>query len=95
LTIIAYYHGRQNSPQDTAEMMDLLLAMLEVPTVGHQDAVQWRTHGLSDFEDALQAACAIAGVADVIITRNTADFAGCVVPVATPEIFLADQTFGK
>jgi predicted nucleic acid-binding protein len=89
LPIVSYYHSRQNSPGDTAAMMDSLLAMLEVPRVGHRDAVDWRSHGISDFEDALQMASAIAGVADVFITRNTADFAGCAMPVMTPEAFLA------
>jgi predicted nucleic acid-binding protein len=74
LPIVAYYHGKQHSPQDTAAMMDTLLDMLEVPTVSHQDAASWRTHGISDFEDALQIASAIAGHADVFVTRNVEDF---------------------
>lgn len=89
LPIVAYYHGRQHDAGDTAAMMDMLLAILEAPTVGHRDAVNWRSHGITDFEDALQVASALAGVADVIITRNVADFAGCAVPVMTPEAFLA------
>ena len=70
-------------------MMDSLIAMLEVPSVTHRDAVNWRSHGLADFEDALQCACAVAGEADVIVTRNTEDFAGSTIPVMTPEAFLA------
>ena len=89
LPIVAYYHGRQNSAEDTAAMMDSLLAMLEVPPVTHRDAANWRSHGLADFEDALQCACAVAGEADVIVTRNTEDFAGSTIPVMTPEAFLA------
>ena len=89
LPIVAHYHGRQNSAEDTAAMMDSLLAMVEVPPVTHRDAANWRSHGLADFEDALQCACAVAGEADVIITRNTEDFAGSTVPVLTAETFLA------
>lgn len=88
LPIVAYYHERQNTTGDTAAMMDALLAMLEVPTVTHGDALHWRVHGITDFEDALQMACAVAGVADVLITRNTSDFASSVIPVMTPEAFL-------
>ena len=88
LPIVAYYHGRQNPAADTAAMMDALLAMLEVPQVGHQEAVNWRSWGIEDFEDALQIASAVAGFADVFVTRNTADFAGSAFPVMTPEGFL-------
>ena len=89
LPIVAYYHGRQNTTGDTAAMLDMLLAMLEVPTVGHRDAANWRTHQITDFEDALQMASAVAGAADVFITRNVTDFAGSPIAVLTPEAFLA------
>ena len=89
LPIVAYYHGKQHSAQNTAAMMDSLLAMLEVPSVSHQDAADWRSHGISDFEDALQMASAVAGQADLFITRNGNDFQGCIIPVMTPEEFLA------
>lgn len=92
LPIIAYYHQRQNSVEHTAAMMDALLAMLEVPPVSHQDAMNWRRHGIGDFEDALQVASAVAGSADVLVTRNTADFRGCALPVMTPEQFLATHS---
>ncbi len=88
LPIVAYYHGRQNSEADTAGMMDTLLAMLEVVAVTHRDAATWKSHGIADFEDALQVACAVAGKADVILTRNIPDFHGCSVPVMRPEEFL-------
>ncbi len=89
LPIVAYYHGRQNSEADTAAMMDMLLAMLEVVAVTHRDAANWKSHGIGDFEDALQVASAVAGKADVIVTRNLPDFRGCALPVMRPEEFLA------
>ena len=88
LPILAYYHGRQYPAQDTGAMMDELLSMLFVPTVTHAAAAGWRLHGVADFEDAMQIASAIAGGADVIITRNTKDFTGCRIPGMTPEEFL-------
>ena len=39
LPIVAYYHERQHNARETAAMMDALLAMLEVPTVTHGDAL--------------------------------------------------------
>ncbi len=89
LPIVAYYHGRQHRAQDTAAMMDQLLSVFQVASVSHSDAQTWRRHGLTDFEDALQVASAIAGDAEVLITRNTADFEGTSLPVMTPEQFLA------
>ena len=89
LPIIAYYHGKTNAPQDTGAMLDGLLALLEVPSVGHHHATDWRRHGMADFEDALQVASAFAGRADMLLTRNTKDFQGCSLTVMTPEEFLA------
>lgn len=89
LPIVAYYHGKQHAAPETGAMMDALLAMLEVPSVGHANAAGWRSHGMIDFEDALQVASALAGLVDVLVTRNTKDFSGSPVPVMTPEQFLA------
>ena len=47
------------------------------------------TLGFDDLEDAMQAVAAEACHADVIVTRNTADFAASQVPVLTPVGFLA------
>ena len=45
--------------------------------------------GMPDFEDALQAAAAVACKAQVIITRNVRDFKKSPVPAMTPEQFVA------
>ena len=63
--------------------------MLKVPPVTHRDAENWRSSGVTDFEDALQLACAAAGRAEAVITRNTSDFIGSAIPAMTPEAFLA------
>jgi hypothetical protein len=70
-------------------MMHSLLAMLEVPSVSHQEAAAWRSHGISDFDDALQMASAVAGQPDLLITRTVNDFQGCIIHVMTTEEFLA------
>ena len=88
LPILYYYYGKQNESSLTAAMLDDLMKVVEIPTVGHSDATNWRSYGITDFEDALQMASAIAGGADVIITRNVIDFAGAGLPAMTPEHFL-------
>lgn len=92
LPIISYYYGRQNSVDQTAAMMDALLAVVEIPTIGHADVLAWRAYGIADFEDALQVASALAGFADIIITRNVDDFTGAPIPVRTPEVFLMEHS---
>ncbi len=89
LPIVAYYYEKQRGTQDTAEMLESLLLLLEVPAVAHRDAAMWRSHGIADFEDALQLACAVAGGAEMILSRNTSDFEGGAIPAMTPEAFLA------
>lgn len=42
---------------------------------------------LSDLEDAMQIAAAAACQADVIVTRNIADFSASPIPVMIPEDF--------
>jgi len=43
---------------------------------------------MQDFEDALQAAAAVACNADVIVTRNLADFRKSPVQAVSPKDFL-------
>ena len=40
--------------------------------------------GLADFEDAVQAACAVKVGADALVTRNVADYRGAGVDALTP-----------
>ena len=89
LSILSYYFRRQHNKEETGVMIDRLLLLLEVPTVRHREALAWRSAGITDFEDALQVMSARAGEADFIITRNVADFKGSLIPVMTPDDFLA------
>ena len=41
----------------------------------------------SDFEDCLQAECAIAFRADYIVTRNEKDYVASAVPCISPDVF--------
>lgn len=45
--------------------------------------------GLSDFEDAIQLACATRYRPEGIVTRNKKDFATGILPVYTPDELLA------
>lgn len=50
-----------------------------------QEVLRW---GLTDFEDALQAAVARAAGASFIVTRNVRDFKSSKVPALSPKEFL-------
>ena len=65
-----------------------LLLWCNVAPVGTHEAIAAQSMNLSDLEDAMQIAAAVACRADVIVTRNTPDFATSPLPVMTPEQFV-------
>jgi hypothetical protein len=50
---------------------------------------------MSNFEDALQAAAALAWSADHIVTRNLSDYRKSPVPAVTPKAFLKRVGFSQ
>ena len=87
----AFYlvRGHSKSAPTALQFIEDILSWAELAETTKADAQQAAGSGMKDFEDALQYAAAIACAADVIITRNTADFKTSVIPVMTPEEFLA------
>jgi predicted nucleic acid-binding protein len=83
-----YILRRDRGAAKSVEFIGDLLKMTVVASVGHQDALRAVNFGLNDFEDAMQLAAAEGCSADVILTRNTADFGRAPsVRVLTPEEF--------
>jgi len=78
----------QGSQAATIAIADLL-RFLEVVAVEKADFLQAIALGLSDFEDAVQAACALKVGADYIVTRNEKDFAGLPIPARSSGAILA------
>jgi len=73
---------------DTRKFVVDLVAFLEVAPTGTESVRQAARMPLTDFEDALQVAAALASGADVIATRNVHDYRGASVPAASPETVL-------
>lgn len=71
------------------EFIERLLKTVVVAGVGHHDALTALSYPMRDFEDALQAAAAVAWRADVIVTRNVRDYVASPVAAATPTEFLS------
>ncbi|MES2708868.1 MAG: PIN domain-containing protein [Verrucomicrobiota bacterium] len=92
LPTVYYYYRKGHSEQQTWEMLRDLLQFLNVPTTGRTDVLNAWSYSIPDFEDALQAACAVAGNADAIITGNVRDFTSSPVKALTPEDFLTLPT---
>ncbi|MDB6005158.1 MAG: pilus biosis protein [Prosthecobacter sp.] len=85
----AYYLLKRGRSEAEALLeVDKILAWARVADASDANARSARAMGFGDFEDALQAVSAGACAADVIVTRNRADFARSRVTALSPQEFL-------
>jgi len=84
ITTIHYLAAKQMGRVTAAEVISDLLPIVEIVPVEKGDLVRALALGLRDYEDGVQAACALKAEADFIVTRDEKDFAGVAVPVASP-----------
>lgn len=77
-----FYILRKMLGRDVAiEAIRRLLLSFECCAVNRQ-VVEWAiSKNLKDFEDGVQAACAVIGQLDAIVTRDTSDFVDVSLPV--------------
>ena len=85
---LAYLIERQLSDISARDFVRSLLAWADVAKTSRSDALAALDLPMRDFEDALQAAAAMACGAQFIITRNERDFKASPVPALNPEAFL-------
>ena len=76
------------SPQQARERVEQLAALVTFADVTGMDIHTALSREMQDFEDAVVDAVAERNEADCILTRNTKDFAGSIVPAVTPSDFL-------
>jgi predicted nucleic acid-binding protein len=88
LATIYYLIRRGRTEADTIREIDQILNWAEIAPVDSNTAIRARSLVFPDFEDAMQSACAENCFADIIITRNTKDFALSRVPALSPFEFL-------
>lgn len=82
VTDIFYIVRRQARSMERARQAVIdTLALMEVCSVDGDILESAITSPLTDFEDAVQLACAIANNLDAIITRDTQGFAGAILPI--------------
>ncbi len=75
---------------DARPFIRALLEFVEVPMAGTEAAMKAISYPMNDFEDALQAAAALAFGARFIITRNVSDYRRSPVPAVSPAAFIKE-----
>lgn len=93
-TLAYLLESRGYGPRDIEAKMEVVLGWCSIVGAPEETLRTAIDFHFADFEDAMQAAFAVACGADVIITRNVTDFTGSPVPAMTPKDFLARQTPG-
>lgn len=89
MTTLHYLTARYlDRDRANAAMLDLL-NLFEIAPVDESALLQALTITAPDFEDAVQAVCALRSAADYLVTRNARDFQGLGLPVLTPAELLA------
>ena len=84
VTTAHYVVERTQGTQAAALVVCELLRLVETVPVVNADLHHAIALGFRDFEDAVQAVCAIKIGADAIVTRDTRGFASSPVRVVTP-----------
>ena len=88
LATVYYLIRRGRTEAAAMQEIDRILGWAEIAPVDSETAFRARSFDLPDFEDAMQCASAENCFADMIVTRNTKDFARCPVSAVTPIDFL-------
>ena len=84
VTTVHYLVARARDRRAVVLAVTDLLDVVSVAPVGDAELRRALVLDLPDFEDAVQAACAMALGADALVTRDARGFAGLEVPVLTP-----------
>lgn len=78
--LLSKYQGREKASAALVELLDIVeIAPVDGSVIQKGFALGWR-----DFEDAVQAVCALQLGADYFVTRNPHDFSALSLPVVGP-----------
>lgn len=87
VTTVHYLVARARDDRAARLAVTDLLDVVEVVPVGEAELQRALALGLPDYEDAVQAACALAIDADAIVSRDAVGFEGCGVAVVGAAVF--------
>jgi hypothetical protein len=88
VTDTMYVLRKYTSRNETENAIKTLFLFVGIICVTKSDILTAFGYGWKDFEDSLQAACAVRNKLDYIVTRNVKDFETSVVSVITPDDML-------
>ncbi len=88
-TTIFYLLQRDVGQRKAKSALADLLKLLEVVPVDRERLLYAMAMNWKDFEDAVQAACAVEAEVDHLVTRNPGDFAKSDLDVVTPAELVA------
>jgi len=91
LSNLSFIGNKLAGKKRTTFVLDHILDCFEVAPTSSEAARASRSYGFNDFEDALQAAAAVACKVDWIITRNQADFKKSPIKAISPKAFMAQH----
>lgn len=84
-----FYIARKEIGKDlTLKAIENLLVLAKVCIADSTILKSALNSPISDYEDAVQHACAVAEKLDCIITRNTKDYKNSTLPIYSPTEFL-------
>ena len=89
VTTLHYLLRRDLGAERAREVLSDLLRVLKIVGVDQDRIHQALALNWDDFEDAVQASCAVKVDADYLLTRDKRGFGGIHVPVLSPAEFLA------
>jgi len=85
---VFYVARKSTSLEDRLRIIKQLLLQVEITAIGHEILLRAFDFGFSDYEDAVQYACAEAAGVEALVTRNVNDYENVKLPVLTPNDFL-------
>ena len=85
VTDVMYIMRKHIRPDTIRETVQLLLTIVDVAGVQKSDINAAFISGMTDYEDAVQASCAVRIKADYIVTRNVKDFEKSPVSAVQPD----------
>lgn len=85
---IVYILRKELSAKKTKEVIEDLFLIFNVADLSSQDIKNAVASDYSDFEDALQIACANRILADYIITRDSKGFSKSNIIAISPDVFV-------
>lgn len=94
-SITDIYYITHRSLHDSAQVRKALSALFQLFEIADSAGIDCKkalSSPVTDYEDAVMAETAIRIEADCIVTRNMRDYANAIIPVYTPENFLAALT---